>query len=227
MLALRLVLTFVAMALVAGVVLFGAAGTLAWPMGWVYVILVSAVSVASRLLLLWLSPDTLRERANFAKVKGVEPGDRALVLIVGTLGPMAVLLAAGLDRRFGWTGPLPSALVWSAVAGTLLAAAFTTWAMTVNKFFSAVARIQSDRGHVVVSSGPYGWVRHPGYAGSIVATLAIPVMLGSLWALVPAGLTVIAIVIRTAREDRMLHRGLRDYREYAARTRTRLVPGIW
>ena len=227
MLVLRLVLTFAAMTLVAGTVLFGAAGTLAWPMGWLYVILVSTVSVGSRVLLLWLSPDTLRERANFAKVRGVEPGDRALVMIVGTAGPMAVLLVAGLDHRFGWTGPLPPAAIRGAVAAALTGAGVTTWAMAVNKFFSAVARIQSDRGHVVVSRGPYAWVRHPGYAGSVLATLAIPVMLGSLWGLVPAGLTASAIVVRTAREDRMLRRGLAGYEVYAAHTRYRLLPGLW
>lgn len=227
MLALRLVLTFLAMTLVAGAVLFGAAGTLAWPMGWVYVILVSTVSVGSRVILLWVSPDTLRERANFAKVKGVEPGDRVLVMIVGTLGPIAVLLVAGLDHRFGWSRPLPAGVIAAAIAAALLGAAFTTWAMVVNRFFSAVARIQKDRGHVVISNGPYRWVRHPGYAGSVLATLAIPVMLGSLWGLVPAGLTVLAIVVRTAREDRMLRRGLAGYQAYAGRTRARLIPGIW
>ena len=113
------------------------------------------------------------------------------------------------------------------LAAALLAAAFVTWAMTVNKFFSAVVRIQADRGHVVVSAGPYQLVRHPGYAGSIVATLAIPIMLGSLWGLVPAALTTLAIVVRTGREDRMLRRELRGYQAYAARTRFRLAPGIW
>ena len=227
MLALRLVLTFVAMALVAGTVLFGAAGTLSWLMGWCYVILVSAVSVGSRLILLWVSPDTLRERARFAKVKGVEPGDRALVAIVATVGPLAVLLVAGLDHRFRWSGPLPGAVTAAAVAAALAGAALVTWAMAVNKFFSAVARIQTDRGHVLVSAGPYHWIRHPGYAGSVIATLAIPVMLGSLWGLVPAVLTAVAIAIRTAREDRMLRRGLAGYQAYAETIRWRLVPGVW
>lgn len=227
MVALRLVLTFIALSVVAGAVLFGAAGTLAWPMGWFYVILISTVSVGARLILLWVSPDTLRERAQFARVKGVEPGDRALVLLIGTVGPLAVLLVAGLDHRFGWSGPLPNAVATAAVAAALIGAFVTTWAMSVNRFFSAVARLQKDRGQVVISSGPYRCVRHPGYAGSVLATLAIPVMLGSFWGLVPAGLTAIAILVRTAREDRMLRRGLPGYEAYAARTRRRLVPGIW
>jgi protein-S-isoprenylcysteine O-methyltransferase Ste14 len=99
--------------------------------------------------------------------------------------------------------------------------------MAVNPFFSAVARIQDDRGHAVVSAGPYRWVRHPGYASSVLATLCGPVLLAAPWALVPAGLTVLVLAVRTAREDRMLRRELPGYEEYAARTRYRLLPPVW
>ena len=224
---LRLILTFATMFVVAATVLFGAAGTLAWPMGWGYVVLVSVATLGSRLIILRLSPDTLKERARFARVGGVEPGDRALVLIVAMVGPTAVLLVAGLDHRFAWSPPVAPVVQAIGVAGALAGAALATWAMAANPFFSAVARIQSDRGHVVVSSGPYRWLRHPGYAGSLLATFAIPVLLGSLWALVPAALTAAALVVRTAREDRMLRRQLRGYGTYAASTRWRLFPGIW
>lgn len=225
--ALTVALRLGLMTMVAGAVLFGAAGTLRWPAAWLYLALITAVTVGSRLVVLRRNPDTLLERARFATVEGVEPGDRALVLVVAVIGPTVVLLLAGLDHRFGWSPPVTAAS--QAVAACVIAAggALAAWAMAVNPFFSAVARIQEDRDHVVVTAGPYRRVRHPGYAGSVAATLALPALLASLWALVPAALTVLAIVIRTAREDRMLARGLAGYREYAARTRWRLLPGVW
>ena len=99
--------------------------------------------------------------------------------------------------------------------------------MVANRFFSAVVRIQTDRGQTVVTSGPYRLVRHPGYAGGMLAWLAAPLALDSLWALLPAALTALALVIRTILEDRMLHAGLPGYAEYAQRTRARLLPGVW
>jgi protein-S-isoprenylcysteine O-methyltransferase Ste14 len=99
--------------------------------------------------------------------------------------------------------------------------------MTVNRFFSAMVRIQADRGHRVVENGPYRWMRHPAYAGGVIANLATPLMLGSAWALIPAGLTVALVVLRTSLEDRTLQAELPGYAAYAARTRYRLVPGVW
>jgi len=101
------------------------------------------------------------------------------------------------------------------------------WAMAANKFFSATVRIQEERGHTVATGGPYRYVRHPGYVGWLMLTLATPVVLGSRWALVPAGITVILTILRTALEDRTLHSELEGYREYAERVRYRLLPGIW
>jgi protein-S-isoprenylcysteine O-methyltransferase Ste14 len=99
--------------------------------------------------------------------------------------------------------------------------------MVENRFFSGTVRIQTDREHVVVSGGPYRLVRHPGYAGSLLATICVPVVLGSWWAWVPACVSVAALVVRTALEDRVLRRELDGYAAYAARTRHRLVPGVW
>jgi protein-S-isoprenylcysteine O-methyltransferase Ste14 len=99
--------------------------------------------------------------------------------------------------------------------------------MLTNEFFSRDVRIQEDRGHAVVSDGPYRLVRHPGYAGFIVATLATPLVLGSLWALIPAALATAGLVVRTALEDRTLKEELDGYREFAQQTRYRLLPGIW
>lgn len=141
---------------------------------------------------------------------------------------LAILVVSGLDvGRFGWSPGLHWAIYaagWVAfVAGTLL----STWAAWVNTFFSSVVRIQSDRGHYVVQDGPYRHVRHPGYTGVMLFAPGTAIMLGSLWALVPAAVTIILLAIRTYLEDTTLQRELPGYAEYATDTRFRLLPGLW
>ncbi len=208
-------------------VLFLAAGTLAWPMGWVYVALTLCATLASRLLVLRRQPDLLRERAGYAAKQDAKPWDKWLVQCVALIGPMVTQVVAGLNYRFGWPPALP---LWLALAGlALVVAGWTlgTWAMVVNRFFSAVVRIQTDRGHTVVDAGPYRWVRHPAYAGGVIANLGAPLLLGSAWALIPGALTAALTVLRTALEDRTLRAELPGYAAYAGRTRWRLLPGVW
>lgn len=224
---LRAGLTFLVLTLVICTAPFAAAGTLDWLAAWLYLLLLTGATLATRLVVVRRHPDLVAERAGYASVPNVEPGDRTLVFIVGLAGPLLLLLVAGLDHRFGWTPALAAPVAYLAGACIAAGAAFAGWAMVSNPFFSAVARIQDDRGQHVISDGPYRVVRHPGYAGSLLATLAAPFMLGTFAALVPAALTAGAIALRTAREDRMLHRGLPGYDAYARRTRYRLIPGAW
>ena len=223
----RAIARFVVTMLLLLAVLFVSAGTLAWPMAWAYVVVYLGAALGSRALLLRRNPDLIAERAQYTAGEGTQRWDRVIVPLIGIIGPLLTLLVAGLDRRFGWTPPLPVPILLLGlalmVAGTLL----STWAMLINRYFSAVVRIQTDRGQTVVSEGPYRFVRHPGYAGGIVAYLAIPLALGSLWALIPAVLTAALTVLRTALEDRLLHAELPGYAEYARRTRDRLLPGVW
>jgi len=99
--------------------------------------------------------------------------------------------------------------------------------MAANIYFSTTVRIQDDRGHRVVSSGPYQFVRHPGYVGMILIYLGAPIMLGSWWALIPGGLNGVAFIVRTALEDRTLQNELSGYSDYAGRVPYRLLPGVW
>jgi protein-S-isoprenylcysteine O-methyltransferase Ste14 len=139
---------------------------------------------------------------------------------------VAVYVAAGLEVRDGV--PDPPGLVWlSGLALFVPGSALLTWAMVVNPFFEKTVRIQTERGHRVIDTGPYAYVRHPGYVGFAAWILGTPLLLGSGWALVPAALSVVGIVIRTALEDRTLTAELAGYPEYAARVRYRLVPGLW
>jgi protein-S-isoprenylcysteine O-methyltransferase Ste14 len=107
------------------------------------------------------------------------------------------------------------------------AESFVTWAMSSNRFFSGNVRIQRDRGHEVVSGGPYAIMRHPSYGGLLVCLPVIALLLESLWALAAAALAAVPVVVRTALEDRTLRRDLAGYAEYAARVRYRVFPGVW
>jgi protein-S-isoprenylcysteine O-methyltransferase Ste14 len=207
--------------------LFISAGTVEWPMAWVYVALLLVSTIGSRLIAFGRHPDMLRERARFTAAEGTKSWDRWLVAVVGLFGPMAMFIVAGLDHRLGWSTIVPP--LWQVLAAVGIAAGYglAVWAMAVNRYFSAVARIQHDRRQVVVTSGPYGIVRHPSYAGALLASLALPIMLDALWALIPGLALVIALVVRTALEDRMLREELDGYERYAGQTRHRLVPGLW
>lgn len=204
-----------------------ASGDWAWPEAWAFVLVTSVGFVVSRGLAARRHPDIIGERARMMDHEGVKAFDKVLAPLVA-LGIVAVGIVAGFEHRWH-TGPAPFAgwSRWVALAAVVGSYAFGTWALVENQFFSGVVRIQHDRGHHVVSSGPYRLVRHPGYAGTLVFYLACPVLLGSLWAFLPAVLTVIALVVRTALEDRVLRAELPGYSRYAQTTRYRLVPGVW
>lgn len=221
------VLRFALYVLLLPTLLFIAAGSVNWPMGWLYVVVSVVLTLLSRLIMLRLNPALISERAHYTDVQGVKSWDRVLVPIVGLYGPLFTLIVAGLNRRWNWP---PVVALWLQIMGLFLLILATTlgmWAMTVNRFFSAVMRIQSDRGHTVVGSGPYSIVRHPGYLSGILGYLVIPLALGSLWALIPGVATTILVIVRTTLEDRTLQSELPGYSEYAQRVRYRLLPGIW
>jgi protein-S-isoprenylcysteine O-methyltransferase Ste14 len=214
----------IGMAFLLGGAMFVCAGTLRWVGGWIYV----AVLAASTMLPLYgpfrFDEGLLEER--MTRKPDAKSWDRLFVTLVGVLS-VALLTVSGLDRRWMWTPPMPRWTMWAAAASVVIATTGLTWSMWTNRFFSTVIRIQRDRGHQVITAGPYRVVRHPGYAAWTAQSAALPFLLGSRWALVPAGLLVVMFVGRTVLEDRVLKAELDGYREYAARVRSRLVPGIW
>jgi protein-S-isoprenylcysteine O-methyltransferase Ste14 len=220
----RLLLRLLAFVLILAAILFVCAGRLDWVMGWVYMGVYAGVTVAG-VLLVPLDPELVEERTQIKE--GVKEWDRRLTVIGSLLYPLAILVVAGLDERFGWSPQLP---LWVQIAALAVAAAgslLSIWATAVNRFYGRFVRIQKERGHVVISDGPYGTVRHPGYVGQILFSLASAVALGSLWALVPGGLFAALLVVRTALEDRTLREELEGYEAYAGRVRWRLVPYVW
>ncbi len=173
------------------------------------------------------NPDQIAERAQGLIKKDTKLFDRILMPLIGFVAPLIFSILAGLDKRHGWSPAFPLWVIVFGIGSMVLAYGVTTWAMVVNRFFSSVVRIQKDRGHQVVSSGPYSIVRHPGYSVTMLAYFGMVMLLGSLWALIPAVLVNIAYVVRTSLEDRTLQKELPGYPEYSARTRYRLFPGIW
>jgi protein-S-isoprenylcysteine O-methyltransferase Ste14 len=197
-----------------------------WWEAWVYA-LVSILGFAiSRALAARRHPDLIAERARFLRHEDAKPWDKALAPLVG-LGGGLLPLVAGLDARWGWSpsvGAWPKALSLAVfIAGYALGA----YALIENRFFSGMVRIQSERGHRVVTGGPYRWVRHPGYAGALLSYWGVPLLLDAAWALAPAAFLTVVLVVRTALEDRTLQEELEGYRDYAGRVRYRLMPGVW
>jgi protein-S-isoprenylcysteine O-methyltransferase Ste14 len=210
--------------------LFIPAWRLDWVMGWVYVALWLLWHSALAVVLIPTNPELLAERARAQR--GTKSWDLMLASFVG-LATLALGILAGFDVRLGWTvqmlsgGQVSLLLQIAAAAIAALGYALVVWAMAANAFFSETVRIQEDRGQTVATGGPYRYVRHPGYVGSVAFNLVSPIILGSLWALIPGVLAALAFVIRTALEDRTLRQELPGYVEYTQRTRYRLLPGIW
>jgi protein-S-isoprenylcysteine O-methyltransferase Ste14 len=157
-----------------------------------------------------------------------DPGIDATALLWIRIAALATLVVSPLDGgRLHWSPPLPEGLRIAAMVACFSAVLFCFRAMLINRFFSVVIRIQDERGHRVVDSGPYALVRHPGYLGMIVAVPAMAIALGSLWGLGCALTYSLLILQRVRKEDRYLQSNLPGYRDYAARVTSRLIPGIW
>lgn len=199
-------------------------GRINWTPGWIFIAVLVAAFALSALLLARVNPVIYRARSRF------QPGTKTwdLILLAIMLPAMvAEIPLATLDAgRMGWSH-VPR---WVVVTGYVLligGIAVTTWAQAVNPFFEPGVRIQKERAQRVITFGPYSLVRHPGYTGAIALFIAIPLALASWWGLLPAGLSIALLVVRTSWEDRLLKSELSGYADYARRTRYRVLPGFW
>ena len=197
-----------------------------WWEAWVFAITCILGFAISRMLAARRHPDLIAERARLMQHEDAKSWDKLLAPLVG-LGGGLIPLVAGLEALFDGlpTFSLPVKIVSLVII--LAGYALGAYALIENRFFSGMVRIQTDRGHQVVSSGPYHWVRHPGYAGALVTYAVTPLFLDAPWAFLPVVLLTIALVIRTELEDRTLQDELEGYRDYARRVRYRLLPGVW
>ncbi len=197
-----------------------------WWQGWAYAAMNTLSFIISRLILARVHPDLILERARFMEAKDTKSWDKVLAPLLA-LGSIFGAAVAGVDRLNNWSSAFPLWMNVTALAVMIVGYSFSSWALIVNRFFSGTVRIQIERGHYVVTDGPYRFVRHPGYAGGLLGFVVIPFLLDSLWALIPTFLLIIVVFVRTALEDSTLQKELPGYAEYAGRTRYRLIPGVW
>ncbi len=223
-LIIRLVLSSVASIALFGVLIFWPAGSIDWKAGWLYLGIMVASFLVNTIYLSRVNPELIEHRMRFGR--GTKRWDKLLMAAFSPL-VLAIYVTAGFDAvRYEWSTMSP----WFWLLGLAIFVPGITlfvWSMGVNPFFEKTVRIQTERGHRVIDSGPYRFVRHPGYLGFFGWMLSVPLFLGSWWAFVPAVLSTGAIVLRTALEDRVLRRELPGYEEYASRVRYRLIPGVW
>jgi protein-S-isoprenylcysteine O-methyltransferase Ste14 len=200
-------------------------GKLDWINAWIYLI-VSLVYTTLLFIILGIkSPEMLNERGKLVK-EDTKPFDRVFYALWMPMVLTAMLIMALDAIRFQWS----SMPFWTVVLGVVITIPgfiIGLWAMVTNPYFETTVRIQEDRGHKVISSGPYKFIRHPGYSTEILNLLATPFMLGSMWGFLPIGVIILVFIIRTALEDRTLQKELPGYKEYAEKTRYRLFPYIW
>jgi protein-S-isoprenylcysteine O-methyltransferase Ste14 len=198
---------------------FGSAGRWDLPLAWVGLGIYASFMVVAQIT---MDPELRRERLKPAP-GGIDRQIRVAILpfLVGCW------VAAGLDIRWHGAEAVPRGWRVLALAGLAASLGLVLWAVTQNRFFSPIVRIQTERGHCLITSGPYQWIRHPGYLGSAASAPCVVVALGSWWALLPAAGFVAVLIRRTFLEDRFLHRELPGYLEYARRVRYRLWPGLW
>jgi len=207
-----------------GVVLFASAGRLDWTMGWVLMGLYVLYLVFCTFFVLPKNPEAFNERRRWAE--NTKGWDKAFAVLYMPM-PFITAAVAGWDAvRFGWSH-MPLALSTLGIVMLLAGMLMAAWAMMSNPYFSTTVRIQADRGHRTVTSGPYQYVRHPGYMGAILPSIGTPLLLGSWRALLPGGLTAVMFIVRTALEDRTLQKELGGYAEYVRSVRYRLLPGVW
>ncbi|MCK6583260.1 MAG: isoprenylcysteine carboxylmethyltransferase family protein [Anaerolineales bacterium] len=197
-----------------------------WWEAWAYAIINILGFMISRVLAVRRHPDIIAERARSMEMQDAKPWDKILSPMLA-FGALIILIVAGADKGFGWSTPFSLNAKLVSLVVIILGYAFGSWALIENRFFSGVVRIQTDRGHHVVTTGPYRLVRHPGYAGGLWTYLAMPVLFDSLWAFIPTVLLIGVLVLRTSLEDRTLQAELPGYKEFTQKTRYRLLPGIW
>jgi protein-S-isoprenylcysteine O-methyltransferase Ste14 len=208
-----------------GALFFGVAGRADLPWVWSALGVFAAGHAGLVLAVFRRDPELVRER--LSRRPGVPRWDRVYAAASGALF-LANVVAAALDvGRLEAGGGVPAPLRALGLAGIAAGLALMGWAMRVNTFFSRAVRIQRERGHRVVSAGPYRFVRHPGYLAAFLWWTGFNLAVGS-WLGAALSLAVDAlVVVRTALEDRFLQRELEGYADYARRVRYRLVPGVW
>jgi protein-S-isoprenylcysteine O-methyltransferase Ste14 len=208
-----------------GALLFVPAGTLHWPAAWVFLGTIAILGVSCGLWLARTDPALLAERMHPMMQSGQPLADKIFMLAFGVVA-LSWFLVIGFDERMH-ASHVPTALQALGLAMLLGSVGFIMWVMHENSFAAPVVKLQTERGHRVVSTGPYAWVRHPMYSGSVLFFVGAPLLLGSWWGVAMLPLFIALFAIRAGIEERALIAGLPGYADYATRVRYRLLPGLW
>lgn len=221
----RLWLTLGAMLMAQAICLFGGAGTVRWPAGWIYILFFFACIVAVTWALAKNNPALLAERMKGMNQPGQPLWDK---ILAGSLQVVwfGWLVLMGLDARFGWSA-MPDWLEWVGMAGLIAGFWIVHLTFRENNFLSPAVRIQSERGHRVVSTGPYAVIRHPMYAGATFIFAGTALALGSWWGLAAGMLLELSVASRIIGEERVLRADLPGYADYTRYVRYRLIPFVW
>jgi protein-S-isoprenylcysteine O-methyltransferase Ste14 len=207
-----------------GVAVFLLAGRLDYWQGWLAVAMYLALIVEFSVTFA-KKKDLIQERVRPGP--GVKWWDKIFFALY-VPASFSITFVAALDAgRLHWSPQLPIVVYPAAFVLSLLSYCLVYWAMWTNQFFSSRVRIQTDRGHFVITEGPYRFVRHPGYVGAIVLMPAWAILLGSLYAMIPAVIANVIIIVRTYLEDITLQKELPGYADYTKKTKYRLIPGVW
>jgi protein-S-isoprenylcysteine O-methyltransferase Ste14 len=208
-----------------GALLFVPAGTLHWPAAWVFLGTIATLGIGCGLWLAKTDPELLAERMR-PMMRSDQPAEDKKLMVAFGFVALFWFLAMGLDWRTH-ASDVPLALQVVGFAMLLLSTAFVMWVMRENSFAAPMVRLQTERGHRVVSTGPYAWVRHPMYSGMALFFIGAPLLLGSWWGLAMSPLPILVFAIRAQIEERALIAGLPGYADYTSRVRYRLIPGLW
>ncbi len=204
-----------------GILLFISARTFNWSWAWIFLLLGLALMIINFIV---LPTDLIEERGS--KKRNVKAWDKT-INIINIVPTVLMYTISGFDFRFGWTGNINSDINVAGITFFIIGSYFFTWSMTSNHYFSTLVRLQNERGHKVSTQGPYKFIRHPGYVGYIIMAIATPIALGSLYGLIPSGITAVLFVLRTLMEDNTLKKELSGYIEYSESVKYRLIPFLW
>lgn len=204
-----------------GIILFLSAWTIKWIWAWIFILTGVLILIINMVV---IPSEVIEERGR--KKENVKKWDKILTTI-NSFPYIGIYILSGLDYRFNWSINFNISIHITGLLFFILGAMIFTWSMISNKFFSTMVRIQTEREHQVATTGPYKVIRHPGYVGFILMSLATPISLGSLYGLIMSGFVVVILIIRTALEDRTLKNELTGYLEYSKKVKYRLVPFIW
>ncbi len=207
--------------IIQGVLLFISAWTIKWLWAWIFLFLGIVILLIN---LIVLPVEVIEERGK--KKDNVKKWDKILTTI-NVIPILGIYILCGLDYRFNWSIGVNICINIVGLLFTFLGAMLFTWAMVSNKFFSTLVRLQTERGHQVATSGPYRFVRHPGYVGYIIMSLATPLALGTLYGLIMSGIITLIFIIRTVLEDKTLNNELNGYSDYSEKIKYKLIPFIW